>query len=1531
MTVAATVPARIRFWPLTRLRSWVSLDSSRARVRGRPIAYGIPSIVVSLGCMSWFRAGTFIASGDVSPFLRDGLASEFTSLWNHRESGAGATSAEIVRLPEVVLSVAVRIAGGTPVLAQQLFYVLVVLLAAWGATYLARALGARPVAAAVAGVLAVFNPLVLVNLPNPLTLIAVGTTGLLAGSVMRAARGHRVSGRRTALLSLPASYLGVNPPTLLTVAAIVALSAVAARWLVGVGSTRRAVRHLVFAAPWLVLVNLWWLVPLIQAIVRPVGLAFAAQTDVTSWSWSHADNTVANTVTLKAQWGWSHPEYYPYAKALDGWPWAALRWALPICAAVAPIVNAAFRRCAVTLVVFAAACVFVGKGLHSPGSGANEWLYRHVPLFWLFREPMSKVGPGLVLAYVVLAAITLDGFAQRVRDRPSLTSRGGLSVAIVAVVAAAAFPFPLWTGAAIADSRLPLPGAHVAVPPAWNRLADVINSQPSTGKVLVLPLDPFYQMTTTWGYHGVDDIVRQLVTRPVIQRLPGGYFGETPGFDSLLTEAQSAVLRGDSAQTLRLLQTLGVSHVVVRDDLIAGPGSLPFADSTALGQSLENMPGIVTVATEPVARVFATTSLAGEMIRTYADTVAVQQASLNASARVISELPADQVASPPNFPATRISVALDNQRTPALIRLAASGRYQLVLDRPPRTLYRVEIVRDSPGASSLRISDPETVSIDGREISSPRVTQIPLPTAEIAAIGDGTDNHLLTAGSAIVPLTAGATITAYQQSPRSLLERTAPAVSDCNASDHRNPAQAGIQAATLPGAVTQLVATAHSACVIYDAPLTRGLLRLSVSSRTLSGRPARICVWQTGPDQCAKINSPPGGAEWQRTDEAFALDPGTTAMRVYLYADGPDDGTQTITEYRDLQLTTLNAVAATSFKPESRQQVDIDLSADAHLLSVQGAAPTQLAGAPSTVEDCAAASQPTAHTASRILDDGSVQLRASADSACTWLPINTPGTSLDYHIRLHYRTIDGLPARICLWESGPNKCADLPPLQPGATWTTYDATAHPDPDTRALRLYLYADGRQPQTITEYSDISVTVQDQHFVTAQRSDTPASAAPTVTWSRDTPARYHADTAPTSDPFVIVLNESFAPGWRIDGLPATASVEHFQADGYANGWRITPATPTALHLRFTYQPQKLPDHASLISATALPAALFAGRLKPRRRCRHRRRSPRNPATNLSLLNEGAGSGKPVVRPQKPVDTEPEGHAMKRSLADLKLMHRNRLWLTATINPRDKFAYYPHLVAAYLAMPTGKRSVIYLGHRFEFDNAATPLNLQTYPHEIGREILCHMNDRPRIVLDIGGNIGQFSTTLAYFTDLTQLDIFEPNRNILGLLSANVAHLGTKKRIFNYAVGAGRDGYGEMYYQPGRSAIGSIIPANAGEKTHLTPTPVQFCGDPSLLTQTNTYDLVKIDVEGFEIEVIQALSHIKTAYLFLEVSARTRQRNYNESRLFAAITRSLGEYEIRYSDGYDGKNSSYQLLLHFPRRVGLSDAPLSSGALNAC
>ena len=157
-----------------------------------------------------------------------------------------------------------------------------------------------------------------------------------------------------------------------------------------------------------------------------------------------------------------------------------------------------------------------------------------------------------------------------------------------------------------------------------------------------------------------------------------------------------------------------------------------------------------------------------------------------------------------------------------------------------------------------------------------------------------------------------------------------------------------------------------------------------------------------------------------------------------------------------------------------------------------------------------------------------LRLSAGADSACE-------SQLLKWHsgafvVSLWVRHVVGAQPRICLWEFGPSRCAQIKPLPTRSGWQHYVTKVSPDPGTSALGLFLYADATTSSrmTINEYANLSV-----------RSITAASEELVFLFKSSQNAR-------SRQSHLIMADSTWSSEWQ--GVPTS---RHVLVDGMRNGW--------------------------------------------------------------------------------------------------------------------------------------------------------------------------------------------------------------------------------------------------------------------------------------------------------------------------------------------------------------------------------------------
>lgn len=250
--------------------------------------------------------------------------------------------------------------------------------------------------------------------------------------------------------------------------------------------------------------------------------------------------------------------------------------------------------------------------------------------------------------------------------------------------------------------------------------------------------------------------------------------------------------------------------------------------------------------------------------------------------------------------------------------------------------------------------------------------------------------------------------------------------------------------------------------------------------------------------------------------------------------------------------------------------------------------------------------------------------------------------------------------------------------------------------------------------------------------------------------------------------------------------------------------------------------------------------------------------------------------------------------AIKNFRPIQRTKAWLNGPQSLKHKFFYFGNVALSYFRyILLGKGHINFMGTDFYYDARVTPFALMMYPEEIN-DILIRTKRPIRSVLDIGANIGQFVVT---FTNLTsekvRIDSFEPHPKSFELLTKNVKNL---HHIRTFPYGIGPKGKMDLHYTPARSVNASLIRENA---TYRLPqkqskfVTIELVNDIHAVTKRKHYDLIKIDVEGYEYEVLRNLKGVTTSYLYIEITSTGRRKEFLHSELLVQIRKLFGPFDL--------------------------------------
>jgi FkbM family methyltransferase len=241
-------------------------------------------------------------------------------------------------------------------------------------------------------------------------------------------------------------------------------------------------------------------------------------------------------------------------------------------------------------------------------------------------------------------------------------------------------------------------------------------------------------------------------------------------------------------------------------------------------------------------------------------------------------------------------------------------------------------------------------------------------------------------------------------------------------------------------------------------------------------------------------------------------------------------------------------------------------------------------------------------------------------------------------------------------------------------------------------------------------------------------------------------------------------------------------------------------------------------------------------------------------------------------------------------------------------------HILSSFIKT---QNKVTLLGKILQYDQRYSPKLFLSACFElyIATEKGSLLSDKPTIV-DIGANIGQFMFATKLFYPNSRVICFEPSPATYVHLKENCKQFSNLKPN-NLALG-NKKGRLHFYQHKSFSVWSSLVEPEDTENYQQISTPVST-GDIEL-RNIPKIDLLKIDVEGFELETIKGLDQTlnKTQFLLIELSIqRSFIENKSEEVLSVILNKGFKIYSIgRIFDSGPGTSQSAVDMLFINTRI---------------
>jgi hypothetical protein len=377
------------------------------------------------------------------------------------------------------------------------------------------------------------------------------------------------------MLSIFLIYSGTNPPAYFILIIVTVIF-----WIGLYFSKMRTARsfgllnHAILAAIAYFFVNLFWVIPLLFVPTNMLSLQSG-----NDWFWASKSSSLLNIFRGFGNWAFAdqafHSDYFPFHSFYNNYLLIFSGFLLAILIAYSLLLR---RKNGLIFYLFSIIyiiSIFMAKGIQCPFEGIFYFLYDNVPGFWMFREPWSKWMPLVLLSSSVLLYFSMRDVYTYIIAKDKINTRRIMLCIFFLLVIINAYPF--FSGKVVIGERGDFPGARIQIPDYWYDCANYINEKMITGRVLLLPQNPFYQVHFCWwgdGYYGIDP-APYFIFKSFISVDPGGGYIKSSNSNKMVELFFESPLKFSSFKAQNFLSLLNARYVLHRKDL----------DWTQLGRS----------------------------------------------------------------------------------------------------------------------------------------------------------------------------------------------------------------------------------------------------------------------------------------------------------------------------------------------------------------------------------------------------------------------------------------------------------------------------------------------------------------------------------------------------------------------------------------------------------------------------------------------------------------------------------------------------------------------------------------------------------------------------------------------------------------------------------------------------------------------------------------------------------------------------------------------------------------------------------
>ena len=268
------------------------------------------------------------------------------------------------------------------------------------------------------------------------------------------------------------------------------------------------------------LINLWWILPLINNFRDEISGAIAIGGSLEVFNYWSSQTSILNLSRLLGPWPFTaiNPAGDPYFiwSSVYFTPLFILLGFIPLFIALISFIDDRinqFKEKSFFLFLFILG-LFLAKGSHFPFGNVNLTIFKTIPFMDIFRGQYDKFGIIIVVGYAILFGGGIQALEQFLKKKNLFLAK--IVILAVFIISFGIYMWPYWSGDIIYDGGNKTPSARIKIPQYLVDFGNWAKLQDQEFKTLSLPHQEGASYSWDHGYIGGDDPVVHYLKKPLI-------------------------------------------------------------------------------------------------------------------------------------------------------------------------------------------------------------------------------------------------------------------------------------------------------------------------------------------------------------------------------------------------------------------------------------------------------------------------------------------------------------------------------------------------------------------------------------------------------------------------------------------------------------------------------------------------------------------------------------------------------------------------------------------------------------------------------------------------------------------------------------------------------------------------------------------------------------------------------------------------------------------------------------------------------